>query len=103
MHATARQSEQFAPRLPAPRPQLRAVPTPRRRRAPSAATVALYAMGLVAGFLLAAVASLPGGGAIVTAQLLLALAAATVCGLALVRARAVARRRPARRARISSL
>ena len=103
MHATARQTQHYAQHAPAPRPHLRAVPTPRRRRAPSAATVALYAMGLFAGFLLAAIASAPGGATIVTTQLLLALAAAMVCGLALVRARAVARRRPTRRAHPSSL
>ena len=103
MHATARQTPHYAPQAPAPRPHLRAVPTPRRRRAPAAATVALYAMGLVAGFLLAALASTPGGATIVTVQLLLALTAATVCGLALVRARAVARRRPGRRASLTSL
>jgi len=103
MHATARQTQHYAQHAPAPRPHLRAVPTPRRRRAPSAATVALYAMGLFAGFLLAAIASAPGGATIVTTQLLLALAAATVCGLALVRARAVARRRTDRRGSLTSL
>ncbi len=103
MHATARQTQPLARHAPASRPHLRAVPTPRRRRVPAAATVALYAIGLVAGFLLAAIASAPGGAAIVTTQLLLALAAATVCGLALMRARAVARRRSGRRIRLTSL
>ena len=37
------------------------MPDPARRRAPRAAAVALYAMGLCAGFLLAALASAPAG------------------------------------------
>jgi hypothetical protein len=74
------------------RPRLRALPPPRRRRAPSARAVALYALGLMAGFLLAGAASLPGGAAAVTGQLGLAVAAAVVAGLAGLRARAVARR-----------
>ena len=95
MHATAR--SRIAPPValaPTP-PRLRAVPSrPRRRRAPRAATVALYALGLVAGFLLAALASAPGGADVVTGELRLAGAAALVAAVALVRARAVARRRP---------
>ncbi len=84
---------------PLPRPAgpartgLRAVPPPRRRRAPSARALALYALGLMAGFLLAGVASLPGGGDVVAGQVGLAAPAALVAGLAAMRARAVARRR----------
>lgn len=95
MPATAR-SLRLAPPAPAPspRPALRAVPPPRRRvHAPPAATVALYALGLCAGFALAALASLPGGGEIVAGQAWLALAAAAVAAPSLLRARAVARRR----------
>ena len=97
MHATAR-TDQLAGAHAAPaRPRLRTVPAPRRRRLlPSAATVALYAIGLTAGFLLAALASAPGGGAIVAGQLQLAALGAVVGALALVRARAVARRRTGR-------
>ena len=104
MHATARSTHLAeAPALAPLRPRLRAVPAPRRRRLPRAAAVALYAMGLVAGFLLAALASAPGGAWVVSIQLQLALAAAGLGGLALARARAVARRRPARRGRPASL
>jgi hypothetical protein len=77
------------------RPRLRAVPPPRRRRAPSARALALYALGLTAGFLLAGLASLPGGGDVVAGQAGLAALAAVVGGLAALRARAVARRRAA--------
>ncbi len=56
-------------------------------------------MGLCAGFLLAALASAPGGAWVVTVQLQLALVAAVVSALALVRARAVARRRAPRHPR----
>lgn len=99
MNATARPLA-LAPPAPsaAVRPALRAVPPPRRRpRAPRAATLALYALGMCAGFLLAAVASAPGGGGVVAGQLWLAATAALVAAPALARARAVARR--ARRAR----
>ncbi|HVH00741.1 MAG TPA: hypothetical protein VM844_08225 [Miltoncostaeaceae bacterium] len=82
------------PRRPPAR--LRAVPAARGRRVPSARALALYALGLVAGFLLAGLASLPGGAEVVSGQLGLAVAAAVVTGLAALRARAVARRRPAR-------
>jgi hypothetical protein len=78
-----------------PPERLRAVPAARRRRAPSARALAFYALGLVAGFLLAGLASLPGGGEVVSGQLGLAAAAAVVAGLAALRARAVARRRAA--------
>jgi fatty acid desaturase len=99
MHATARTHQLAeAPAAPA-RPRLREVPAPRRRRLPSAATIAVYALGLTAGFLLAALASAPGGGAVVAGQMTLALAGAVVAGLALVRARAVARRRTVARTR----
>ncbi|HEX2502567.1 MAG TPA: hypothetical protein VHK00_01395 [Miltoncostaeaceae bacterium] len=77
----------------ADRARLRAVPSPRRRRVPAARALALYALGLTAGFLLAGVASLPGGGDVVAGQVGLAAAAALVGGLAALRARAVARRR----------
>ena len=103
MHATAQRLHSPFPASPSParatpRPALRALPAPgRRRRLPSAATVALYAVGLTAGFLLAAIASAPGGDEIVSGQMRLAGAAALVGVLALLRARAVARRRPARR------
>ena len=70
-------------------------PAARRRRAPSARALALYALGLTAGFLLAGVASLPGGAGVVTGQLGLAVLATAVAGLAGLRARAVARRRAA--------
>lgn len=82
------------PRRPPAR--LRAVPAAREHRVPSARALALYALGLVAGFLLAALASLPGGAEVVSGQVGLAGAAAVVVGLAALRARAVARRRPAR-------
>ena len=97
MHTAARRlSPQDLPLAPA-RPSLRAVAEqPRRRRAPRAATVALYALGLTVGFLLAAVASAPGGSAIVAGELRLAAVGAAVSGVALLRARAVARRRPVR-------
>jgi hypothetical protein len=94
MHATAR--SHIAPPVPlAPaRPHLRAVARPGgRRRVPPAATVALYAVGLVLGFLLAALASAPGGAGVVTGELRLAGVATVVGAVALVRARAVARRR----------
>jgi hypothetical protein len=51
-------------------PPLAPVTTPRAR------AIALYGSGLVGGFLLAGVASAPGGGAIVTAQLVCAAIAA---------------------------
>lgn len=83
--------------LPAPsptrRPRLRALPAPPPRRIAGAGALALYALGLTAGFLLAGMASLPGGADVVTGQLGLALPAAVMCGLAALRARAVARRR----------
>jgi hypothetical protein len=92
MHATARTHQLVEGPVAAVRPRLRQVPTPTRRRLPSAASVALYAIGLTAGFLLAAIASAPGGGAIVSGQLQLAAAGALIGGLALMRARTVARR-----------
>ena len=103
MHATARTHPLAeAPVAPA-RPRLREVPAPRRRRLPAAATIAVYALGLTAGFLLAALASAPGGGAIVAGQMTLALAGAIVAGLALVRARTVARRRTVTRTRPATM
>jgi hypothetical protein len=72
--------------------RLRAVPPPRRRRAPSARAVALYALGLMAGFLLAGAASSPGGAGVVAGQTGLAALAAVAAGLATLRARAVSRR-----------
>ena len=95
MHATARSHIARPIPLAPARPRLRAVtPRSRRRRAPQAATVALYAFGLVLGFLLAALASAPGGAEVVSGELRLAGAAALVGAAALLRARAVARRRP---------
>ena len=95
MHATARSHIARPVPLAPARPHLRALtPRPRRRRAPQAATVALYAFGLVLGFLLAALASAPGGAEVVSGELRLAGAAALVGAVALLRARAVARRRP---------
>jgi hypothetical protein len=94
MHATARPHVARPVPLAPARPRLRAVThRPRRRRAPQAATVALYAFGLVLGFLLAALASTPGGAEVVTGELRLAGAAALVGAVALLRAHAVARRR----------
>jgi fatty acid desaturase len=103
MHATARTHQLAEAPLAPARPRLREVPAPRRRRLPSAATIAVYALGLTAGFLLAALASAPGGGAVVAGQMTLALAGAVVAGLALVRARAVARRRTVARTRPSAV
>lgn len=66
---------------------LRAVPaTPGARRS-RAAGIALYSAGLVIGFLLSALASAPGGGAVVAWQLALAGLSAAVCAVALMRAR----------------
>ncbi|MGD9696840.1 MAG: hypothetical protein AB7V42_14410 [Thermoleophilia bacterium] len=96
MTALARIHPPAAAAAPSPRPLLRAVPPSRRRLLPRARSVAFYALGLVAGFLLAALASTPGGTEVVAWQLTLALAAAVVAGLAALRARAVARRRRAR-------
>ena len=103
MHAAARQMHPSERPVAPVRPRLRAVPASRRRRLPSAATLALYALGLVTGFLLAAIASAPGGGSIVATQLQLALAAMAICGVALMRSRAVARRRDGRRTRTAGL
>lgn len=98
MHATARSHSPAGPHRAPARPRLRTVtsPAPRRRRLrlPAAASVGLYAVGLTAGALLAALASAPGGAAVVSGQLRLAGLGAVVGGLALLRARAVARRRP---------
>lgn len=106
MPATARSHRlSEAPLAPAPR-RLREVPPllrRRRLRLPEAATVALYALGLLAGFLLAALASAPGGGAVVGGQLGLAAAASAVGGLALLRARAVTRRRAMTRGRTAAV
>ena len=96
MHATARRLRSHDAALALARPGLRAVSGQRPQRAPRAATVALYALGMTLGFLLAALASAPGGADLVTGELRLAAAGALVSGLALLRARAVARRRPAR-------
>ena len=62
-------------RSPAPAPPAGAPargPGGPRRRVPSARALALYALGLVAGFLLAGLASLPGGAEVVSGQLGLA-------------------------------
>ncbi len=95
MPALAQRDDPLPARPARPRPRLRALPAARRRRAPSARALALYALGLTAGFLLAGVASLPGGAGVVTGQLGLAVLATAVAGLAALRARAVARRRAA--------
>ena len=93
MPATAlRQMESSHPRSTTA-PRLRPVPARRRRRLPSARKVALYALGLVAGFLLAALASAPAGAGGVAFPVELAALAAVGGGLAAVRARAVTRRR----------
>jgi hypothetical protein len=92
MPALAHRRHDGAPLVPAARPRLRAVSAPRPSRASPAAATACYALGLAAGFLLAAAASAPGGAGVVSVQLLLAGAAALVAGLAALRARAVARR-----------
>ena len=97
MHATARTlSPRPVPAAPQ-RPHLRALAPRPRRRVPRAATVAVYALGLVIGFLLAAAASAPGGAGVVAGELRLAGVAAIVGAAALVRARSVARRRPGNR------
>jgi hypothetical protein len=72
-------------------PGLTVVEAPRpHRRAPRAASVALHATGMVLGFLLAALASGPGGAGVVGLQLGLAAAAALVAVAAGLRARRVA-------------
>jgi len=97
MPAASRLPKTLEPRRAQPRPRLRAVAPPtRRRRTPSARAVAFYGLGMIAGFLLAGLASAPGGAGVVGWQLSLAAAAFAVTGLAAMRARAVARRaRPA--------
>jgi hypothetical protein len=74
------------------RPDLSLVQGTRRRRTPRPASVALYATGMVLGFLLAAAASAPGGGVVVGVQLALAALAAVVAVGAALRARAVGAR-----------
>ena len=96
MPALAHRDDPLPARPARPRPRLRALPAARRRRAPSARALALYALGLTAGFLLAGVASLPGGAGVVTGQLGLAVLATAVAGLA---GAARAGRRPAPRGR----
>lgn len=103
MHATARTHQLPEAPVAVARPRLRQVPAPRRRRLPSAASVALYALGLSAGFLLAAIASAPGGDAIVAGQIELAAVGALIGVLALVRARTVTRRRTDVRARTARM
>jgi hypothetical protein len=76
---------------PGPRaPRLRAVDVPDApaRTGLSAWDVARFALGLTIGFLLAAVASAPGGDAVVAGQTLLACLAALTAALALLRHRA---------------
>lgn len=92
MHALAHRDAPAPAHRP---PALRAVQAPRRRPRSTvdAWDVARFALGLTLGFLAAAVASAPGGGAVVAGQLALAGVAATVAGLAALRSRAV-RRRP---------
>jgi hypothetical protein len=91
MHALAHtESPTPGPQAPA----LHAVDVPGARAAGrlSAWDVSRYALGLVIGFLLAAVASGPGGAGIVAGQLTLAGAAAVVMVLAAMRHRALVRR-----------
>lgn len=89
MHALASSPGLSEAPAAARRPRLRTVPPPR----PRAASVAIYAVGLTAGFLLAAVASVPGGLAVAGGQLALAGVCAAVAGLALARSRTVVRAR----------
>jgi hypothetical protein len=95
MHALARtQSPTPGPQAPA----LHAVDVPGARAAAgrlSAWDVSRYALGLMIGFLLAAVASGPGGAGVVAGQLALAGVSALVMMLAAMRHRAVTRRRVA--------
>jgi len=104
MPATSHLPTTLEPPRARARPRLRAVAPPtRRRRTPSARTVAFYGLGMIAGFLLAGLASAPGGAGVVGWQLTLAAVACAVTGLAAMRARAVARRArpaPARPARL---
>jgi hypothetical protein len=90
--AALHHTESSHPR-PEPAPRLRPVPARPRRRLPTARTVALYTLGLVAGFLLAALASAPAGTEVVAFQVQMAAIAGAVGGLAALRARAVSRRR----------
>ena len=104
MHAHAHTHRLVDAPAATPRPRLREAPAPtRRRRRPSAADLALYSLGLTAGFLLAALASAPGGGLIVAGQMALAVVGALVCALALLRARAVSRAGQATRIRATGL
>lgn len=91
MHALARRT----PTAPVA-PPLRAVEAPARRPRPryDAWDVARFAAGLTIGFLLAAVASAPGGGAIVAGQLVGAVASAAVGALAALRWRRTRARHP---------
>jgi hypothetical protein len=91
MHALARtESPTPGPQAPA----LHAVDVPGARVAGrlSAWDLSRYALGLTIGFLLAAVASGPGGAGIVAGQLALAGAAAIVTVLAAMRHRGLVRR-----------
>ncbi len=69
---------------------------------PRSASIALYAGGMVLGFLLAALASAPGGGAMVAWQLGLAATALVVCLVAARRARAQRRRDRLARPRVEA-
>ena len=93
MPAAAFRRAPALPAAPAPRRVLRVVPPARRRRRPSAAALAVYALGLAVGFLLAAIATAPVGTSGALGQVQLAGVAALVAALAALRARAVARRR----------
>lgn len=84
----------LAPRAPATRPRLRALPAPApRRRQPSARSLTAYLFGLTVGAALAALAALPGASGLPAGHLGLAGAAAGLTLLAALRARACARRR----------
>ena len=97
MHALAR-TESPSPGPQAPPLRVVDVPDARTGGRLSAWDVARYATGLAIGFGLAAIASAPGGTAMVGLQLACAGVAAAVAGLATLRHRACTRR-STRRAR----
>lgn len=70
-----------------PRPRLEAVRRPSRRPALRADDVRVYALGLLIGFLLASLASTPGGALLSALPLVGAAVSAVVVGLATLRIR----------------
>ena len=66
------------------------------RRRPLSATLALFGAGMTPGFLLAAAASVQGGGAMVQTALVLAGVSIALTVMAAARARQIARRRQQR-------